>query len=385
MFSEQIVAEERNDFPITRSGIYVNVAERGPLSLSVKAAVDRHLTDLMQTGGRKEEWFATTESVRADFARLINAAPTEVAYVKNVSEGINAIANAFTWRSGDNVVIAAALEHPNNVFPWLNLRRLGVEVRVVDPVEERIDTAAVLALLDQRTRVVAVASATFAPGLRTDLDSLGIACRERDIFLLVDGAQSIGVLHTDVAAARIDGLVCSTSKGLLGVYGLGFLYCRADWARRLEPAYLARFGVDLGDAHESYTGALEYALLPDTRRFEIGNYNYAAIHAVEVSLKRLLRLGTRNIENHAMSLAQRLAAGLRQRGLPVRANAPRWLGSIVCVGGSEYRAEVVQRFRQRLTENHVFLSERRGKLRFSFHLYNTPAEVDRILDVAAAI
>lgn len=53
MFSEQIVAEERNDFPITQSGIYVNVAERGPLSLSVKAAVDRHLTDLMQTGGRE--------------------------------------------------------------------------------------------------------------------------------------------------------------------------------------------------------------------------------------------------------------------------------------------------------------------------------------------
>lgn len=66
-------------------------------------------------------------------------------------------------------------------------------------------------------------------------------------------------------------------------------------------------------------------------------------------------------------------------------NDPRWLGSIVCVGGSEVGAEAVRRFRQRLTENHVLLSERRGTLRFSFHLYNTPAEVERILDVAAAI
>jgi selenocysteine lyase/cysteine desulfurase len=86
-----------------------------------------------------------------------------------------------------------------------------------------------------------------------------------------------------------------------------------------------------------------------------------------------------------VSLAQRLAAGLQQLGLPVRAHDPRLPGSIVCVGGSEDHAAAVRRFHQRLMKNQVFLSERRGRLRFSFHLYNAPAEVDRILDMAAAI
>ena len=82
---------------------------------------------------------------------------------------------------------------------------------------------------------------TFAPGFRTDVAALGRLCRERDVLLLVDAAQSAGVLHTDVQRSGIDAFAVSTQKGLLGLYGMGFLYCRRAWAERLEPAYLARF------------------------------------------------------------------------------------------------------------------------------------------------
>ena len=69
------------------------------------------------------------DGARDKFARLIGADPGDIAIVKNVSEGINAIATAFPWRPGDNVVLCAELEHPNNVLPWLHLQRLGVEMR----------------------------------------------------------------------------------------------------------------------------------------------------------------------------------------------------------------------------------------------------------------
>ena len=61
-------------------------------------------------------------------------------------------------------------------------------------------------------------------------------------------AQSAGIMHTDVAAMNIDALTTSTQKGLLADYGMGFLYVRREWAEKMQPAYLARFGVDLGDA-----------------------------------------------------------------------------------------------------------------------------------------
>ena len=57
---------------------------------------------------------------------------------------------------------------------------------------------------------------------------------------------------------------------------MGFLYCRQSWAERLNPVYLARFGVDLGATHEAARGGDDFRLMPDARRFDLGNYNFAA-------------------------------------------------------------------------------------------------------------
>ena len=112
------------------------------------------------------------------------------------------IATGFHWRRGDNVILCPELEHPNNVYPWLNLRRYGARSahgrrRATGhiPVDDMI-----AARSTRGTRVVTVSTVTFAPGFRTDVDTLGQACRERDVLLLVDAAQSVGVLHTDVRA-----------------------------------------------------------------------------------------------------------------------------------------------------------------------------------------
>src|SRR5208282_3699262 len=130
---------------------------------------------------------------RARFAGLIHAEPDEIAFTKNVSEGINMIAAGLPWQPGDNVVVAVEAEHPNNVYAWLNLGRRGVVVKKVPTRDGEIVASSVIDAIDARTRLVAVASQTFSPGLRTDIDTIGAACRDRDVFLLVDGAQSVGV------------------------------------------------------------------------------------------------------------------------------------------------------------------------------------------------
>src|SRR5262245_63897995 len=163
-----------------------------------------------------------------------------------------------------------------------------------------------IAAVDHRTSVVTRCEVSFSPGLRVDLAPIGKFTRARDIFFLVDGAQSAGIVHTDVEAVGIDGLAVSTQKGLLGIYGMGFLYCRQSWAERLNPVYLARFGVDLGATHEAARGGDDFRLWPDARRFDVGNYNFAAAAGVEVSLALLDRIGSRNIEAEATRLAGRL-------------------------------------------------------------------------------
>lgn len=384
------IAAARADFPALERWTYLDVAARCVLSRSTRAALDAYLDDQMASGGDKKRFFEVIEETRARFARLINADADEIAYTKNVSEGINMIATAFHWKRGDNVILCPGLEHPNNVYPWLNMRRYGLEVREVAPREGHMPVADIIARMDGGTRVVTVSTVSFAPGFRTDLDTLGRACRSRGAMLLVDAAQSAGILHTDVRQSPIDALAVSTQKGLLGLYGMGFLYCRREWAEKLEPAHLARFGVDLGDAdaHEASRGGDDYRLMPGARRFDCGNYNYAAAAAAHASLADLAAIGTERIERHVTGLAHELARGMLSLDLPVPGGAPGpHLGHIVSVGrlsDNHYGAddERIQGLYEHLVENRVKLSIRRGTLRFAFHLYNNQEDVARVLDLS---
>ena len=382
------VTAARAHFPALERWTYMDVAGRGVLSREARAALDAHLDERMMNGGDKVKFFDLVEATRARFAQLIHAHPEEIALTKNISEGLNMVATAFDWKRGDNVILCPELEHPNNVYPWLNMQRYGLEVRTVAPREGHIPVEDIIACMDSGTRVVTVSTVTFAPGFRTDVDTLGRACRERGGLLLVDAAQSAGIIDTDVARSHIDALAVSTQKGLLALYGMGFFYCRREWAERLKPAYLARFGVDLGDAHEATLGDLSFKYAPAARRFDLGNYNYAACAAVDASMRQLLEWGTANIERHVSGLTRALARGFLELGLSVSGGAPGpHLANIVTVGelSADHYATGSERYNrlyEHLTANRVKLSIRRGTLRFSLHVYNNMEDVERVLDLA---
>ena len=249
----------------------------------------------------------------------------------------------------------------------------------------RIHVDDLIRACDAKVRLVSVSSTSFVPGLRTDLDRLGAVCRERGILLLVDGAQSVGIIAHDVGRTPIDALAASTQKGLLGLYGLGFLYCRSTWADRLEPAYLARFGVELGDAHEADVDASGYRLKAGAQRFDLGNYNFPAATAVNESLKLLLDVGINKVEQHVVALARALARGLGQQGFHVWPDPESGeIANIVTIGRSGADAPALDDFHAALVAAGVKLSIRRGLLRFSFHLYNNLDDVARVLAVAEA-
>jgi len=379
--------EVRKLFPATENKTYMNVAVRGLLSTRVREAVDAYIDSHQFATWEKKAELAMVERARESFARLINAEPDEIGFTKNASEGLNAIAASLPWKVGDNLVFCPELEHPNNVYPWLNLnRRLGVEVRSVAPDEGRLPAERIAELMDERTRLVTVPTVSFAPGFITDVAPIAKRCRELDTFFLVDAAQSIGVEHTDVKAMGVDGLAVATQKGMMAFYGSGFLFCRRDWADNIQPVYLARFGVDLdADAHETAmdVDSLEYA--HGARRFDMGNYNYLGVTAVEASMQLIQELGTKAIEDYTRGLASRLIDGMLELGLPVAGGpAGPHTGHIVSVGssggGRHYTADDprMNSLHDYLTERNVRLAIRRGVLRFSLHVYNNTDDVDRV-------
>src|SRR5215210_6349941 len=97
------LAEVRSHFPALERWTYMDVAARGVLSREVRAALDAHLDDRMLNGAtNKDDFFALVERARERFARLTGADADEIAYTKNISEGLNIIATAIHWRRGEN-------------------------------------------------------------------------------------------------------------------------------------------------------------------------------------------------------------------------------------------------------------------------------------------
>ena len=124
-----------DEFPVVERCTYLSICDSTVLSRRVRAAVDDFLDHVMYWRETRAVRELRVDGARSKLAELIHASPADVAIIKNVSEGINAIATSIPWRAGDNVVLCAELEHPNNVLPWIHLRRLGVEMRVVEPID----------------------------------------------------------------------------------------------------------------------------------------------------------------------------------------------------------------------------------------------------------
>ncbi|KPJ82693.1 MAG: hypothetical protein AMS19_07050 [Gemmatimonas sp. SG8_23] len=373
-------------FPGAEQQVYLNIAAKGLVPTTVRDVVASYMDDCVAGTSDKDLLREQVDETRAAFASMIGADPDEIGITKNVSEGLNLVAASLEWGSRDNVVICPELEHPNNIYLWYNLhRRYGVEVRAIPPDQGRMPVEAMVAAMDEATKVVTFPTVSFAPGFVTDHEPLVRRAREVGALTVVDGAQSVGALETDVHAMGIDAMAVACQKCLLSVYGFGFLYVRREIAESLVPIHVARYGIEL-DAHETAyaEGPLEYAA--GARRFDLGNYNYLGMSATRASLALIREIGVPAIERHVRGLASSLAEGLLDLGLPIVGGGPGpHLAHIVSSGrlggGRHYTADdpEVNALHRHLVDEGVVFSLRSGVLRFSFGLYNDESDVQRVL------
>lgn len=305
----------REAFAIARTFAHLDIANKAPLPEPVRAAAVAFLREHAESAGDKDAWKAVAERLRAGLAALVRADPDEIAFVANTSAGLNLIARSLPLGPGDEVVVPRR-EHPNHLVAWLNLRRAGVEVRTVGTADGALDLAPLLAAIGPATRVVAVSHVSYCTGARLDLARLSRACRDAGALLVVDGVQAVGIVDVDVRAAGVDAYVCGGQKGLMSLHGLGFLYCRRGLAERLSPVFAARSSLSVPDPTRA-----ALAFHPDARRFEHGNLNYAAVHALDAAVAMIRARGPTEIEARIAGLVDRILAGADRLGLAV--SSPR--------------------------------------------------------------
>jgi selenocysteine lyase/cysteine desulfurase len=374
------IEKYRKEFPIVETGIYLDHAGVAPVSLRVIAEVEEFLGE----AARKaviyyERWMERVGTVRALSARLIGADNDEIAFVKNTSHGISIVTSGLDWRKGDNVVVFEK-EFPSNIYPWLDLKREGVEVRFIPYKGDRIGLDDINGLIDKRTRLVTMSSVQSLNGFMIDLRELGEICRSKGVLFFVDAIQSLGVIPMDVKDCGADFLAADGHKWLLAPEGTGIFYCRRELAPELRPSLIGWKSVKGEYDYEN----LDFTLKENALRFEEGSYNVMGIRALGAALELLFEIGIDRICDRVHDLGDLVMDEAGKRGFRIRTPENRnERGGIVSFSGDFDPAAV----KKKLRESDIVVNNRGGALRLAPHFYNTEdeilklfEEIDRILD-----
>jgi len=372
----------QQEFPVTRQRIYLAHAGVCPLPRRVADAVAQ--AAVAGTSDDQEAAFRNGffDSTRAAAANLLGAQPDEVAFVGPTSMGLSTVASGLEFRRGDNVVLYFD-DYPSNVYPWLALAERGVEARLLNVRElGGIRAVDVMGQVDEKTRLVALASCHFISGFRLDVEAVGRFLRERGILFCLDAIQTLGAFPT--FTEHVDFLAADAHKWLLGPTAAGLLYVRKSVQDQLRPWGFGWHNVRCPE----FVAQETMVLRTDARRYELGSQNLLGLAGLRAALDLLGEVGLDAIARDLARKRARLVTGLLDQGAKVlQPNpAPEHASGIVSFRPHREDVRVVH---ERLTAGGVTSSLRVDRaggrwIRFSPHYYNTEPELQEALRLTVA-
>ena len=348
---------------------------------NVNANVHRGVHFLSQQATDLHE--ASRETVR----RFINARSTsEILFTRGTTESINLLAFSFgeaMVKAGDEVVVSA-MEHHSNIVPWqMMCERKGAQLRVIPMTDEgELQLEALEGLLHERTRIVCCTQVSNVLGTVNPVKEVVRRAHERNIPVLIDGAQSVPHMKVDVQDLDCDFFAFSGHK-VYGPTGVGVLYGKEEWLEKLPP-YQGGGEMIKNVSFEKTT----YNELP--YKFEAGTPDYVATHALATALDYVSGLGMENIEAHEQELTRYALERMQQiEGMHIFGSAKErdavisfQVGDIhhLDMGTLLDRLGIAVRTGHHCAEPLMRRLGIEGTVRASFGLYNTKAEVDALVE-----
>lgn len=242
------------------------------------------------------------EAAREKIRAYINAASTsEIVYTRGTTEAINLVAASLGQdvRAGDEILISH-MEHHSNIVPWqLLCERTGATLRVA-PINEQGEllTDEMIALMNKRTRIVALTHVSNALGTINPVELIIKAAHDHDIPVLIDGAQAMSHSIIDVQKLGCEFYAFSGHK-MFGPTGIGVLYGREDWLERLPPWQGGGEMILSVSFDDTVYNRLPY-------KFEAGTPNIAGAIGLGAAIDYLQTIGMHNIATYESGLLEYL-------------------------------------------------------------------------------
>lgn len=390
----------RSEFPVlerqVRPGVrlvYLDSAASSQKPRSVLAAMsdlyEQHYANVHRGIHRlAEEATEAFEAARAKVAGFIGASsPREIVFTKNTTEAINLVAHAWgraNLKAGDSILLTE-MEHHSNIVPWLMLaKEIGFEIRYVSfGPDYQLDQPQYRKLLETKPKLVGFTMMSNVLGTITPVAEMTAAAHAAGAVVLVDGAQAVPHLQLNVAQLGVDFLAFSAHK-MCGPTGIGALYGRRELLERMPPflgggEMIKRVRLDSFEPNE----------VP--HKFEAGTPPIAEAIGFGAAVDFLTELGMPAVMEHERMMVTRAVEQLEEvPGVSVYGPAPEHKGGVAAFTFETAHAHDVAQLLDRegiaVRAGHhcaMPLHEKLGlpaTTRASFYLYNTPDEIDRLIE-----
>lgn len=376
---------QRHLFDIPDDVAYLNCAYMSPLLRRVTEAGQRAVARKSRPWEiTPADFFSEVGRARRLFATLLGdgAGEDAVAIVPSVSYGMAVACANLPLARGQRVLLLDE-EFPSVILPWRErAREAGAEAVLLPRPADDDWTRVILEAIDQRTALAALPALHWTDGALIDLPRVAARLREVGAALVVDATQSLGAMPFAMSEVRPDFLVAAAYKWLLGPYSLGFLYVAPQHhgGRPVEHNWITQAGSEDFTGLANYAGELRFQ--PGARRFDVGETsNFALLPMAIAALEQLLEWGVPSIEETIAALTGPLVARATELGLeavPAALRAPHYVGL-------RFPGGVPPELPHRLAAERVYVSVRgRGTLRVTPHVYNTQADIDRLIGAIGA-
>ena len=335
------------------------------------------------------------QTLHQSAGQLLETDSVNISFMKNTAEGISLIASGYPFQQGDEIV-SYVHEYPSNHYPWWLQQERGVTLKLIGDHQRHLTAESagiklpgpcsfsledIDAVVTSRTRVIALSHVQFTSGFAINLQEIGNYCKDRNIDLVIDAAQSLGSLPLLPEKYNIAAIAASGWKWLLGPVGSGLLYTRPDFRDKIKTVFA---GADLMKQGQDY---LNHSWNPytDGRKFEYSTASVSLAVALNVCINELpLKHSVNHISSHIFRLHDYFVHQLNQSKLkgivqPVRFKSEHRSGILSLVIND---AEAVSR---KLKDNKIICTSRGGYLRLAPHLPAQEKDIDHFVTALEAI
>lgn len=355
---------------------YLYTGAEGPSLKKLEESFKEYLLDKSLGEIGRERALSKMYKAKENIAKMIKAKVNEITFLGNTSEAICTVIESLQLQPGDNIVVTD-MEYPSLVLPLVKLlSENNFEIKIVKSNNGAVHINQFHEHINEHTKAVIISHVSFVNGYRIDLEKLNEITKEKNVLLIADTTQSLGVC--EVESAHFDIMVASSYKWLLTPHGLGILYISENLIEKLNPQRVGWRSVQDLFSDKRFT---EYQWKDGIEKFEVGYVNFPSIYALKSSTDFLLQNSIPSIQRHVLNLGNLFIQECKQIGYKILTPEDPSVRS----GNISIQCENAEEIAKHLERQKIHVWGGAGRIRTSIHLFNDESDIENLLNALYGI